>query len=257
MPSHLGRPKPESWANYKLRSRRKIWLPFFWVERTWEWVAYALSNWAFLEALEHIGKFSVLFAVIYYVYEAPDRAKQKHYQAWQVINTAQGKGGSGGRMDALQELNHDHVSLVGVNAADAFLMGVRLEKAQLNRADLSGADLRDGRLSEADLQFANLAGANLRGAKLRAVNLEHADLSDADLYESVLAGARMAGANLARTDLRQCDLAGINWKDIAGIELANVVDVKNAPSGFVEWALQHGAVSIESDEEWLRRMTVQ
>jgi hypothetical protein len=27
--------------------------------------------------------------------EAGDRKKQKHYQAWQVINTAQGKGGSG------------------------------------------------------------------------------------------------------------------------------------------------------------------
>ncbi len=38
-------------------------------------------------------------AVIFYFSESGDRLKQKHYQAWQVINTAQGKGGSGGRIE--------------------------------------------------------------------------------------------------------------------------------------------------------------
>jgi hypothetical protein len=253
MPRYLGRPKPDSWVTYKLLAKRRIWLPFCYVEWLCEWVAYGLSNWAFLEALEHLGKFSLLFAVVYYVYEAPDRTKQKHYQAWQVINTAQGKGGSGGRIEALQELNKDRVPLVGVNAAGAFLMGVHLEKAHLLRADLSGSDLRGGTLDKANLEFANLSGANLRSVSLRSTNLENADLSDADLEESTLAGARLGGADLARTDLRNCDLTDVIWKDIAGIQLANVVHVKNAPVGFLEWALQHGAVSMESEEEWLRR----
>jgi len=59
--------------------------------------------------------------------------KQKHYQAWQVVNTAQGKGGSGGRIEALQELDQDGVPLVGVYVAGASLQGVRLPKAGLNR----------------------------------------------------------------------------------------------------------------------------
>jgi hypothetical protein len=255
MPLNKGRPKPEDWPNYKLLSKRKISLPFYYVEWLWEWLAHALSNWAFLEVLEYLGKLSVLFAVVYYVYEAPDRLKQKHYQAWQVINTAQGKGGSGGRLDALQELNKDHVPLVGVNAAGAFLMGVHLEKAHLLRSDLSGSDLRSGLLDQANLEFAKLSAANLRGVSLRNANLENADLSDADLEEATLAGARLAGADMARTDLRNCDLKDVVWKDIAGIQLANVVHVKNAPNGFIEWAMQHGAVSIESEEEWLRRTT--
>src|SRR5579871_6672572 len=55
-----------------------------------------------LDVLEHLGTFSVLIAVIFYFADSGNRRKQKHYQAWQVINTAQGKGGSGGRIEALQ-----------------------------------------------------------------------------------------------------------------------------------------------------------
>jgi hypothetical protein len=39
-------------------------------------------------------------------------------------------------------------------------------------------------------------------------------------------------------------------QDIAGIKLANILEIKNAPEGFTAWATQHGAVSIESDEQW-------
>ena len=40
--------------------------------------------------------------------------KSANYEAWQVINSAQGKGGSGGRIDALHELASNGVSLAGV-----------------------------------------------------------------------------------------------------------------------------------------------
>jgi hypothetical protein len=80
----------------------------------------------FFEVLEYLGVFSVLIAIVFYFSEAGDRRKQKHYQAWQVINTAQGKGGSGGRIEALQELNIDRIPLVGVifgvrNAPEGFV----------------------------------------------------------------------------------------------------------------------------------------
>src|SRR5262245_55093196 len=41
--------------------------------------------------------------------------KDTNYQAWQVINSAQGKGGSGGRVDALADLVRNDVSLAGIN----------------------------------------------------------------------------------------------------------------------------------------------
>jgi hypothetical protein len=62
-----------------------------------------------------------LLAVVSYFSESKDRIKQKHYQAWQVINSAQGKGGSGGRIDALEELHADGVPLVGIDVNGAFL----------------------------------------------------------------------------------------------------------------------------------------
>ena len=70
-------------------------LPVRGLEWALEWTAYFLSRWAFLEVLEYLSVLSVLVAVIFYFSEAGDRRKQKHYQAWQVINTAQGKVAAG------------------------------------------------------------------------------------------------------------------------------------------------------------------
>ena len=245
-------PRPDSWVECKQTIRHGWLTPFYWLEWIWEWSIHLLSSWAFLELLQYLGRFSVLLAVIFYVVETPDRHKQKHYQAWQVINTAQGKGGSGGRIEALQELNHDHEPLVGVNVAGAFLMGIRLEKAHLLRSDFSAADLRNAKLQSANLDFSNLKETNFRNGDLRNVSFENADLEDADLSEANLSDANLAGAALAKANLRGCDLRDVKWKQIAGIKLANIFQVKNAPAGFVEWAMHEGAVAMESEEEWLQ-----
>ena len=126
-----------------------------------------LSNWAFLEVLESLGAFSVLIAVVFYFSDSGNRIKQKHYQAWQVINTAQGKGGSGGRIEAMQELNKDNVPLIGVNADAAFLKGVNLRGARLSRCSLQTSDLRESILDFADMTFCNLHSANLRDSSLQ------------------------------------------------------------------------------------------
>src|SRR5437762_2897281 len=177
---------PESWREFRERSPSPIFLPFFMTEFAAEWIAYGLSKWSFLEVLEYAGSFSILIAVIFYFAESGERTQARHYQAWQVINTAQGKGGSGGRIDALQALNDDHVALVGVDLSDAFLQNVELENADLHRSDIRRGDLRGAKLSGANLDFANLGSANLRKADLRdailtSVNLQEADLAGADL----------------------------------------------------------------------------
>src|SRR5712692_1744822 len=195
------RKRPEPWKEYKQSVRPRWALSFHALEWIWQWTAYFLDRWAFLEVLESLGVFSVLIAVIFYFSESGDRKKQKHYQAWQVINTAQGKGGSGGRIEALEELNHDHVPLVGVNAAGSFLMGIRLEKAHLIRSNFDTADMRNCNLQSAHLAYASLAQANLRDCDLRKTSLDNADLKDTDLAGANLAGANLAGADLAKADL--------------------------------------------------------
>src|SRR5215469_4796903 len=192
--------RPQQWAVLKGGLKHRWLVPFRAFEWLWEWIAYGLSRWSFLEVLEYLGSFSVLIGVIFYFSESGDRIKQRHYQAWQVINTAQGKGGSGGRIEALQELNEDKVPLVGVDASSAFLQGIRLERASLLRADLSTADLRGSVLRSADLTFADLHSANFRGS-----NLENADLTDANLSDTDLAGSDLAGANLDNANLSSAD----------------------------------------------------
>jgi len=78
--------------------------------------------------------------------------------------------------------------------------------------------------------------------------LREADLEDADLVGANLGGAALDGANLRNADLRNTGLAGIRWQAIAAIDGANVYGARNAPEGFVAWALQHGAVSVHGDE---------
>jgi uncharacterized protein YjbI with pentapeptide repeats len=249
MKVRIHRERPEPWPVKKQGIRHRWLLPFWAIEWAFEWLAFALSRWTFLDVLEYLEGFSVLIAVIFYFSETGDRLKQKHYQAWQVINTAQGKGGNGGRVDALEELNTDGVSLVGVDVSGAFLQDLRLEKARLSRASFAAADLRNSDFLSADFSDANLRSANLRQSNLRNANFQRAGLEDADLSEANLSGAELSGANLENADLANADLANVRWHEIVKIKGANIFGAKNAPPDFLAWAVQHGAVSAKPDAQ--------
>jgi len=249
MQVRLHRKRPEAWSIRRQQLKTRWTVPLWAFEWFWEWVAYILSNWSFLEALEYLSSFGVLIAVIFYFTESGDRIKQKHYQAWQVINTAQGKGGNGGRIDALQELNADRIPLVGVDLSGAFLQGIHLQSAHLSRSNLSAADLRDSDLTSADVSGANLRSANCRNCILRSADLERADLTDSDLVSVDLNGADISGAVLANADLRDANLSNLKWRDSPDLKNANVFGVKNAPQGFIAYALKQGAVQLEADHQ--------
>jgi Pentapeptide repeats (8 copies) len=240
--THFVPPRPVPWTELKARAPHPALLPLFAFDWGWQWLAWLLGNWSFLLVLEYLGSFSVLIAVIFWFSESGDRVKQRHYQAWQVINTAQGQSGSGGRIDALQELNADHVALTGVAAVSAFLQGIRLPHAKLARADFSSADLRNSDLHNADLTWANLHYANLRDTNLESVAFDHANLSDCDFSGSDLAGAHLEYASLMNADLRHANLHDIDWQHIDSVVGADLDGVTNAPPGFVAWALQNGAL---------------
>ena len=242
--------RPPAWA--KRRGQRQASLALVLLKIDWwmEWAAWGLGNWAFLEILENLGTFSVLIAVIFYFAGSGDRTRQRHYAAWAVINSAQGKGGSGGRIEALQELNQDRVPLIGLDASLAFLQGIQLSNAMLSRCSFQDADLRQSVFRSSDLSFCNLRSANFRNA-----DFDHAQLADADLSEADLTGANLSSANLARVDLadvdlRNANLSGVGWKEISSMRLANIFGVKNPPDGFLAYALAHGAVAAQTDDEW-------
>lgn len=179
--------------------------------------------------------------------ETGDRLKQKHCQAWQVINSAQGKGGNGRRIEALEELNADGVPLVGVDLSMAFLQGIRLKKANLARANFDGADAREAEMEGARIEDASLRSANFRGARLGGVSFRGSVLDDADLTAAELRGADLTGTSLEDADLRNVDLEGVKWGELRSVKGANVEGVKRAPTGFVGWVVGHGAVRKEEE----------
>ena len=121
----------------------------------------------FLAILKHAARLSVLVAVVVlliaYVDHREEQRKARHYQAWQVIDLAQGKPGSGGRIGALQDLAEDGVSLAGIDVSGAWLHQIRLTGADLDDANLTKADLTEANLEGAFLQDAHLYQANLAG----------------------------------------------------------------------------------------------
>ncbi len=235
------REKPLPWADYCKAHPHRLTRALLRTEWVAEWIAFLLNRWTWVEVLEYLGRFSVLVAVILYFAESGEREQSRHFQAWQVINTAQGKGGSGGRIDALGQLNDDRVPLIGVDVSDAYLQGVRLANADCTRGRFSSADLRSANLAGANLDSADFHSANLRNANLQNAHFTDASLVDADLTDANLAYADLAGVNLDHADLQHANLDHLIWQKLSSISQANLTNVQNAPPGFLDWALKHGA----------------
>jgi hypothetical protein len=236
------REQPKNWKELKTRVHRAWALPIVVMAWLGEWTVYFISRSIFLEILEYVSSLGVLVAVTFYFAGSGDRLQQRHLQMWQVMNTAQGKGGSGGRIEALQELNHDHVPLVGVDVSGAFLQAVNLQKAVLVRANLDAADAREGDFTGADLGFADLHSGNFRDGRFVETQLRDADCSGADLSGADLSRADLSNADFSDADLRAAVLRDAKWTMIKSVKRGNIFGVKNAPAGFVEWALKNGAV---------------
>jgi uncharacterized protein YjbI with pentapeptide repeats len=119
--------------------------------------------------------------------------------------------------------------------------------------DLSGAKVADAYWADCNLSRTDLYNANLENASLRRATLAYTQFRDASLASAVLAEADCANANFKRADLREVDLKDLkNWAEINvdGMKYTNIHGVRNAPVGFKDWARSHGAVEMESDDEW-------
>jgi len=220
------RERPMDWEDWKWLHR---WPRLTIIEWWLEWLVYWCRGLAIFEVLEFAGRASVLVALIVWISEAGDREKQKHYRAWELINSARGSTGDGGRRDALQDLNEDKVDLSGAPLDKAYLDGVQLQNARLlitglnqaalNRANLSGAYLGWADLSRAALFAANLSGAslvraNLSGAYLVRANLSGAYLTEANLIKAGLSEADLSGADLSGANLEAANLSGASLERV-------------------------------------------
>lgn len=153
----------------------------------------------------------------------------------------------------LQGTQLEKANLQNVDLSDAVLYEARLEECNLKGAKASRARLQKAQLYRVNLTNADLLGALLRGAELRNSDLSFARLEETDLSQADFTSAKLKEANLLRSnlagavfrnvDLERANLSEIeNWQEIENIEGAKLSGVINPPTGFLEWAVEKGAI---------------
>jgi hypothetical protein len=192
------------------------------LKRCWSWVKeqgwwFCQLGWPQLFSLtEYFAFLAAIFFVILWFCEADDRTKERHYRAWELINSARGSTGDGGRKDALHDLSRDGISLAAAPLENAYLRGVNLECAKLKGADLTEASLKGADLTGADLEGAHLERRTIThiagrgGYKLGEVGLKGANLEEADLTSAKLDGANFDGVNLTAAFFDDVDLRNVS-----------------------------------------------
>ena len=176
--------------------------------------------------VKNVEHLAAIIGLIVLTFDIPNQHKRTNYEAWQVINLAQGKGGSGGRIEAFEHLNKEQVSLAGVVAFYADLTGIKLEKADLRRANFKKTYLNNSQLKGANLKYSILNCAELRKTNLNKADLSHSDLTDAklenaDLRKANLSEAKLINADLVDARLDRADLTAVHLKD-ADLRNANL-----------------------------------
>ncbi|MDD2735045.1 MAG: pentapeptide repeat-containing protein [Desulfuromonadaceae bacterium] len=106
----------------------------------------------------------------------------------------------------------------------------------MKNADFTCASLPNTDLSKSEITFSNFSGASLG----------HADFSEANLEGTKLSANSLLGTNFYNANLQSTT----GWNDNLPISLANIHGIKNAPPGFYEWAISHGAVDEPDIQKW-------
>ncbi|MBE8966494.1 pentapeptide repeat-containing protein [Nostocales cyanobacterium LEGE 12452] len=230
--------KPIQLIQNSFKNIFKKLLDWFWESPTWLVAISIASSLIILviltpdssiisRLLSEVEPISIIAALILYIKEIPDRKKEFQYQAWSVIDAANGVKVSPARIIALQDLNEDGVTLnnldlpqaklVRINLPEADLSEANLTKSDMNHANLNHANLGNALLARVNLTGANLSHANLGFAKLSyanlsSANLSHANLICADLRDTNLSGANLSNANLSGADMKNAYLTGADLK---------------------------------------------
>jgi len=233
------------------------------IKQKTEWGKALLDSIEQSQILGSIENISIVTALVIYIRWGK---KKSHYQAWQVIDSAQGLHISYARIKALEELvkggislkslslpkaNLDQVNLVDVDFKEANLQGAKLleanlrggkfELTQLQGAFLWGANLQDSFFLLTQLQKVNLSSANLKNSDLEGVNLLEACLQKANLEGAYILGnlqdVDLQEANLKGTNLQGCYLKNANFKS-ANLKGANLQDANLQGANFQNANLQ-------------------
>ncbi len=164
----------------------------------------SFDNWlekqAIFPILDKLGKLSILVAIlstaISYQADRKNTIKARHFQAWQVINTATGQTGSGGRELAIRDLIKDDVPMAGINIENAWL-----QYADLSNGDFNNSNFKNTRISGVEFMKANFTYAKFTNSVLIDIDFSDAVLEGVDFTNTQMFRLNLSGANLNKAVL--------------------------------------------------------
>jgi hypothetical protein len=186
----------------------------------------------------------LLYAVCNFIFDRPAIERQKYFQAWEVINTASGQPGRGGRNEALEYLNQEtqfwnwytpeckHKNSDLNTLSNDCLVGIEITKANLKHINLEKANLRSSIFTATSFRNANLKKANFKYSEIEYAHFDEARLEDT-IFEGVKAqGAVFTGANLRRASFKDAHLEGavFTGAEVEGVNFAGAKFCKTTMS---------------------------
>lgn len=238
--------KPFLWNKIKPRLKKNIFAPFLLLEWGLEWTVFYLKKWALVDILDIAAKFTILVAVVGYLFGAENRKKEQISQNWLVLTNAKQLGGGAMGIDALNNLVKLGAPINGIDLNNLYLEGVFLENTVLRKVNLSESKLAKANLNGTSFKEADLRGIDLRGAEIMNVTFDSTNLASGDLRGTNLKKCSFRNSSLKGVNLRNADLRGVrfyntdlmelelNWSKVSSVDwLENLMDSNNEGDSIV------------------------
>lgn len=128
---------------------------------------------------------ALVIAAFFWLIGGPERHSVAVNSAWQAINSAHDPpGGNGGRIEALERLSREGISLRGVSVPNAYLEGIDLSGSDLAGSHFGGTRLAGARFHRAALQYAHFEHAHLQEARFNGAKARYASFANAFLNKA-------------------------------------------------------------------------
>jgi uncharacterized protein YjbI with pentapeptide repeats len=187
-----------------------------------EWLRRSKSVKTATSIAQLLGKLTIMVAILSFIFEAPERAKQRHYQAWQLINGARMSPGEAGRSIAIRVLVDDHVEMIDID-----LTGGNFRGKNFQAADMPGVNFTNAKIDGAN--FSCKAGifvneywfpaysfcwiTNLEGARFATESITGTYFDNANLKDAVLGGSSAGLTIVEGSSFLKADMRGITLQD--------------------------------------------
>jgi len=207
-----------------------------------KWIKHSPNIQSFIFLAESLGKLAIIFAIVSYLIEYPDRIKQRYYQAWQVMNSAHLSSGDGGRKNAISDLVEIENDLPGLDLTNATiekfdLRGIVIPYSRFNNASIKDSmfSCKPHLLASCDstvMTRAFLGGDSIQTLVLITNNhFEKAKMDDSTLQNAILQDNIFDNAELARAFFSSLTFNSANSFKGAHLEQAHFSNVQFAVIG--------------------------